>query len=129
MDLVKERSQPSKDLLEKRFIDRILREEATELDHNQTQLMASRGFTNTQLYNTRGFKVANNTLEYTHPTVLRFIDMKTRTNAKGVKQIKKSHPVHNKLLYGMVNNMLRRLQFEYTDRMKKLLVDEYNIEL
>lgn len=131
MDLLNKRdTTQDNDVLEKRFIGHILKEEAQELDQFQTQLMASRGFETTEFYNNRGFQVLdNNKLQYTHPVVLRFIDMKKRTSKNGQSKPKKSHPVHNKPLYGMVNNILRRLQFEYTDKMKKMLAKEYNIPL
>jgi hypothetical protein len=131
MDLLNKRdTAQDNDVLEKRFIGHILKEEAQELDQFQTQLMASRGFETTEFYNNRSFQVIDdNKLQYTHPVVLRFIDMKKRTSKNGQSKPKKSHPVHNKPLFGMVNNILRRLQFEYTDKMKKMLAKEYNIPL
>lgn len=131
MDQLQTRSNgSSRDLLEKRFIGKILKEEGEEFHMNQTQLMSSRGFTNTQFYNARDFQVLeDHKLLYTHPTVLRFVDMKSRTSKNGQKSKKKHHPIHNKPLFGMVNNMLRRLSFEFTDRMKATLRKEYNIEL
>lgn len=131
MDLLNKRdTAQDNDVLEKRFIGHILKEEAEELDQFQTQLMASRGFETTEFYNNRGFQVIDdNKLQYTHPVVLRFIDMKKRSSKNGQSKPKKSHPVHNKPLFGMVNNILRRLQFEYTDKMKKMLAKEYNIPL
>lgn len=118
------------DILEKRFIGTILKEESGVLDDNQISLMSSRGFSTTSFFNDRGFRVIDhNKLQYTHPLVLRFVDMKSRTSKNGVKSKKISHPIHNKPLYGMVNNVLRRLSFEYTDQMKKLLAEEYKIEI
>lgn len=129
MDLIDNRDNTSQ-ILEKRFIGHILREEAQELDQFQLQLMASRGFETTEFYNNRGFQVLeDHKLQYTHPVVMRFIDMKTRSSKNGNTKTKKSHPVHNKPLFGMVNNVLRRLQFEYTDKMKKMLLNEYKLEI
>lgn len=131
MDLLQTRSNNSaNDLLEKRFIGEILREEAQNLDQYQRSLMSSRGFTSSQFYNDRGFAVLeDHKLQYTHSKVLRFIDMKSRTSKNDGKRRKKSHPVHNKPLFGAVNNVLRRLQWEYTSKMKLMLSKKYNIEL
>ena len=130
MDLVNDRTSNKNDLLEKRFIGHILREEADELHQLQQSLMSSRGFTSTEVYNARGFRVLeDHKLQYKHPVVMRFIDMKTRTNQDGNTNKKKSHPIHNKPLFGMINNVLRRLQFEYTDRMKSMLSKKYDIKI
>ena len=130
MDLLANRNSSNKDdILEKRFIGTIMREEFAELNQNQMALMSSRGFTTDKFYNDRGFEViGDNKGQYTHPLELRFIDMKNRTT-NGSKKKKKSHPVHNKPIYGMINNMLRRLSFEYTSKMKKMLMNDYKIEL
>lgn len=131
MDLLNNRQKSNtNDILEKRFIGNILKEESQQLDLEQIKLMNSRNFSNPAFYNNRGFQVLdNNKLEYTHPTVLRFIDMKSRLSKTGEKRKKVSHPIHNKPLFGMVNNVLRRLQFEFTTKTKELLAKDYNIEL
>lgn len=131
MDLLNNReASNTNDLLEKRFIAHILREEAKELDQNQLKLMISRGFKTTQFFNNRGFNVVDdNKLQYTHPLELRFIDMKSRTSKSGVKSKKKSYPVHNKPLFAMMNNIIRRLRFEYTDKMKQMLATNHNIKI
>ncbi len=125
MDLLHQRNKtPGNDLLEKRFIAHILKEEANQLDQNQIKLMSTRGFSSSKFINHRGFQVVDdNKLQYTHNKILRFVDMPTRANASGTKIKKKAHPVHNKPLFGMISNLLRRLRFEYTDKMKKMLSD------
>jgi hypothetical protein len=130
MDLIQSRQNNNSDILEKRFIGLILKEESQELNQSQIKLMNSRGFTNPAFFNDRGFQVLeDHKLQYTHPTVLRFIDMKSRSSKNGAKRKKISYNVHNKPLYGMVNNVLRRLQFEFTDKMKQMLAKNYNIEV
>jgi hypothetical protein len=130
MDLIQSRQNNNSDILEKRFIGLILKEESQELNQSQIKLMNSRGFTNPAFFNDRGFQVLeDHKLQYTHPTVLRFIDMKSRSSKNGAKRKKISYNVHNKPLYGMVNNVLRRLQFEFTDKMKQMLSKNYNIEV
>lgn len=130
MDLLSNRGGNSNnDILEKRFISTILREEANQLDQNQVKLMSSRGFTTSKFYNSRGFQIIDDhKLQYQHAKELRFIDMKRRTSKSGTKN-KVSHPVHNKPIYGMLNSILRRLSFEYTQGMKAMLAKQGNIEL
>jgi len=129
MDVLSSRSKSNtNDLLEQRFIAHILRDEFRILDQKQTALMTSRGFSTTDFFTERGFIVNDNIGTYTHPLELRFIDMKTR-NTKAGKIKKKSHALHNKPLYGMLNNVLSRLSFEYTSRMKDMLAKKYQIEL
>ena len=129
MNLLQKRQTNDKnDILEKRFIGLILKEESAELDQTQRSLMSTRGFTTDKFFNARGFEViGDNKLQYTHPIELRFIDMSTRTNKQGVKSKKQNHPVHNKPLFGMINNILRRIQYEYRDKLKEMLNKEYNI--
>lgn len=131
MDLLQTRQTTNRnDILENRFIGLIIQEEAAALDASQVKLMSSRGFSTDKFYNARGFQVLDgNKLQYTHPKELRFIDMKSRSTKSGEKTKKKSHAVHNKPLFSMVNKMLRRLQFEFTDKTKQMLAKEYNLDL
>jgi hypothetical protein len=130
MNLLSNREGTStNDVLERRFIGNILREEAAELDSNQVKLMSSRGFTTSKFYDSRGFDVLDgHKLQYTHAKELRFIDMKRRTSKSGTKT-KVSHPIHNKPIYSMLNNAMRRLSFEYTKKMKAMLSKEITIEM
>lgn len=126
MDLIRQRQLPNKNaVLEQRFISKILSEESKDFDQAQVKLMRSRGFETQKFYTGRTFNVTDNALKYTHPTELRYIDMKTRQTSTGV--IKKGfHKVHNAPLYSMANNILQRLSFEYTDRIKQELSDTPN---
>lgn len=129
MALLESRSKYNpQDLLEQRFISTILREELQEFDQKQTNFMASRGFTSDYLLTGREFSVNDNMATYTHPLELRFVDMKYR-NTKSGSIKKKSHAVHNRPLYGMLNNIVFRLSVEYTQRMKDMLAKKYQIEL
>jgi len=129
LDVLESRSKYNpQDLLEQRFISHILREELQELDQKQTSLMSSRGFNTSAFYSDRGFIVNDNVATYTHPLELRFVDMKTRKTPSGSIK-KKSHPVHNRPLYGMLNNVVFRLSVEYTQRMKDMLAKKYQIQL
>lgn len=129
MDLLQQRDFRNKDqLLQERFIQRILSEEAENIKIEQSKAMRSRGFSQEDWYADRAYKVNDTVLQFEHLKKHRFVDMKTRVTKQGVKK-KVSHPIHNRIIFGHANNIVRRLSFEYTDRMKKTLAQEFNIEL
>ena len=115
--------QNNNDLLEQRFISRILLEEGHNMKKAQTKVMSSEGFRSRALLNNRSFTEKNNTLTYSHLKVHRFVDMSTRTSKEGKKR-KISHPIHNRILFGHANNIVRRMSFEYTSQMKEMLMAE-----
>jgi len=100
--------------LEDRFIQQVLREEGNEIKIEQLKFMSSRGFTSTELLTKINTVVNNTTLQHTHLTRHRFIDMKTRNTRQG-KIKKKNHPIHNRILFGHMNNVVRRLSFGFTE--------------
>lgn len=114
----------SKDVLEQRFISKVLREETQDLNRFQTQMMQERGFTSDRFLNRRKFNVNDNELEYTHPLELRFVDMKLRNTKSGERVKKKHHPIHNKTMFGFISRLLPRIQFEFTKELKDLLKEK-----
>lgn len=128
MDLLSQRQKSNDELLQNRFVARILQEEAQSIDTEQIKLMQARNFLSSEFYSNRNFNVDNTILRYQHLAKHRFVDMKTRQTKNG--QIKKvSHPIHNRILFGHANNIIFRLSFEYTSRMKTMLATEFKIEL
>lgn len=126
MDLLAQRSGGNKDsILQEKFIQKILSEEADEMDSEMIKLMMSRGFTDSALLTGRSFNVNNGVLAYNHLQRHRFIDMNTR-NTKSGKIKKVAHPIHNRILFGFANNIVRRLSFEFTDKTKQLLMGNQN---
>lgn len=122
MDLLAQRSGGNKDsILQERFIQKVLSEEAQDMDTEIMKVMMSRGFTDSSLLTGKNFNVNNGVLAYNHLQRHRFIDMNTR-NTKSGKIKKVSHPIHNRILFGFANNIVRRLSFEFTDRTKQLLM-------
>jgi len=102
-------------LLEKRFIQRELQDEAKDIDAEMIKEMVS--FSG----DTRGgrsFSVINTTLLYRHKKKHRFIDMKKRQTKSGVIR-KKSYAIHNRILYGHINNIITRTKFGFTDDVKE----------
>ena len=121
MEIIDHRPPQSQDILKKRFTQKILRQESENLSKAQEILMRSRGFTKDIFFQGRVYDVSDTELIYEHPIVLRFVDMKTRrTKTNTVK--KKSHPVHNAPLFLMANDIVQRLSFEYTQKMKNTLL-------
>lgn len=117
MDLLQKRSKAAEAILKKRYITEVLREEGQEMDKAMLKKMAS--FT-PETIGKRTFTVNNNTLGYLHAKRLRFIDMKTRQTKKGKKK-KKSYPIHNRPIFGVANNIIKRLSFGFTEATKEKL--------
>ncbi|MFB9055082.1 hypothetical protein ACFFVB_18520 [Formosa undariae] len=107
------------------FIKQQLQEESVAIDGAQTSLMQSRGFSTSNFYSDRGFKVTDTTLQYDHLAKHRFVDMRTRESKAGKKR-KKNHPIHNRILYGHANNIVKRLHFGYTEAVKEQMQELYN---
>ncbi|MDC7994475.1 hypothetical protein [Altibacter sp. HG106] len=116
------------DRSERRFISRVLLEESQDMDQAQRRIMSSRGFGDGKMYNDRKYSVQDTELVYEHLPEHRFTDMSTRNTGTG-KRRKKSHPIHNKVMYGFANNVVRRLNVGYTTAVKKMMMDELAAEL
>ena len=113
MSLIETRERFSRDILERRFIRKVLQDVSKDIDTAQRSFMSSRGFENQDWYNERGFKVTENEMGYTHLKKHRFVDMKTRMSKKGRKR-KKQYAIHNKILWGHYNNVVKELHFGFT---------------
>lgn len=120
MPLAESRENFSDQILERRFIRRVLQDTSKDIDKAQRSYMSGRGFENNDWYSGRGFLVTENELGYTHLKKHRFVDMRTRTSKKG-KNRKKSHPVHNKIIWGHYNNVIKELHFGFTNAVKEEL--------
>jgi len=118
MNILDRRKEKSEAILKDQFIRQQLTEESKEIDQAQESLMARRGFTSSY---TRNFVVNNNRLDYDHSPSLRFADMKYITGKNKGRFKKKNHPVHNKILFGHANNIIRRLQFGFTEAVREQL--------
>ena len=64
---------------------------------------------------------AGGVLGIDHLKYQRFLDMKTRTDKKGVVRRKLPYPIHNKVVFGFLNNMIRRLAFCYRESIRNTL--------
>ena len=120
MPLAESRENLSDQILQGRFIRRVLQDTSKDIDKAQRKYMSGRGFENNDWYSGRDFRVSENELGYTHLKKHRFVDMRTRTSKKG-KNRKKSHPVHNKIIWGHYNNIIKELHFGFTNAVKEEL--------
>lgn len=119
-NILNRRNENSEAILKDRFIRQQLTEESRDIDKAQESLMARRGFESRDFYNKRSFKVDDTTMTYTHLPKHRFVDMRSRNTKKG-RVKKKSHPIHNRILYGHANNIIKRLHYGYTEAVKEEL--------
>jgi len=120
MTPIQSRENGSDQILEGRFIRRVLQDTAKDIDKAQLKYISGRGFENEDWNSGRGFTVSTDTLEYTHLKKHRFVDMKTRTSSNG-KVRKKSHPIHNRIIWGHYNNVIKELHFGFTKAVKEEL--------
>lgn len=119
------KSRNNANFIEQKYIDRVLQEEGSNILHAQDRVI-SRYNVARQVpeIGRRRFTVSNGKAEFTHPIRQRFIDMKYR---RGVKQ--RSIPIHNKIVYGHFNKVVRRMAFGFTDDIKEMIANEHNIHI
>lgn len=103
----------SDEILKGRFAKRVFTETAADIDKAQSKLMRSRNFKSPQ-WNDRTFTTSSSALVVQHLGRHRFVDMRTR-NTKTGKKRKKSHTIHNRIMFGHYNNIVRELKYGYTD--------------
>jgi hypothetical protein len=122
MTILDKRGENFEAIIKGRFILDQLKEESQDINQAQVTLMARRGFRSSEWYDNRKFSVSGNRMDYDHMPRHRFVDMKTRQTKKG-KIRKKSHPNHNRILFGHANNVIKRLHYGYTEAVKEELMN------
>ncbi len=123
MSILDKRKGISEAVIKDRFIREQLEEESKEIDKAQESLMSRRGFRDSS-WTKRSFRIDNNKMEYTHLPRHRFVDMKTRNTKSKGRINKKSHPVHNRILFGHANDIIKRLHYGFTQAVKEELAKE-----
>lgn len=118
MDLLQTRTKTREALAEKAYIQKVLREEAVNID--QAMLEKATNFSADTMANRR-FNVKDTTLIYEHEPKHRFIDMSKR-NTKSGSIKKKNYAIHNRPIYGVFNNVIKRLHFGYTEETKQMML-------
>ena len=115
--LDKRQRQQDTIVLENRYIRQVLQEEGQNILQAQTKRMSGAGFSSPELYANRSISVSDTVMSYEHLAKHRFIDMKRRRTKDGVIK-KKNHPIHNRILWGHANNVVRRITFGFTEDVK-----------
>jgi hypothetical protein len=121
MNLIANRSQLSEDIIQNRFIQKVLRENSQEMDKAIRQRMA--GF-NSNFWRNRSFTVTDNVLSYQHLKQHRFVDMRTRKTKEGTIKRKRNHPIHNKIVMGHYNNIVKDLAYGFAESVRQSLTNE-----
>jgi hypothetical protein len=112
MNLREKRNENARLIAEGKFIAQTLKNEG--IDINQAIDSAMSNF-ESSFWKDKTFSIqGNNTLEYRHKLQHRFVDMKTRQTKDGSIR-KKRHIIHNKIIYGHLNNIASELSFGFTD--------------
>ena len=122
MSLLDERTKTAHAIAEGRFIAQVLKEESTNIDKDVKSGMNS--FSST-FWSKRNFAINDTTLTYTTLKRHRFIDMKTRQTENGVIK-KKRHQIHNKPIFGHLNNIVSALSFGFTESVKQKFLELEN---
>lgn len=116
MNLLNKRSDSdSDDVLKGRFVRRALATTANDIDKQVRQKVS--GFRST-FWNQRTFTVTDNVMYYEHMKQNRFLDMRTRERKDGSKRKKKNRIVHNRIVFGNYNRLVRELAYGFTEAVK-----------
>ncbi len=103
----------TEEILKGRFAKRVFSETGADIEKAQTRYMSSRGFESAE-WDDRSFVTSDSALVMQHRMRHRWVDMKTRQTKNGKKR-KKNHAIHNKIMFGHYNNIVRDLKYGYTD--------------
>lgn len=120
MNLLKKRKDKGNEILKNRFIKKVLQENSRDLDQATFKKMKERGFRSDDFFTKRVFTVSDVELRYEQLAKHRFVDMRSRIS-NGVRKKKKSHPIHNRIVWGHYNNIVRELAFGFTEEVKNEL--------
>ncbi|WP_298119288.1 hypothetical protein [Flavobacterium sp.] len=115
MNVLEKRQNRSEEILQGKFIRKVLEETSRDIQKAQNQRMSS---FRSEFWNNRQYKVSDGQLVHMHDKRQRFVDMRTRADNKGNKNKKKSYVVHNRIIWGQYNNLTRDLAYGYTDAVK-----------
>lgn len=123
-----------KGILERKFIHNVLTEEGQDLiaGHRDAikQLLNTSGLLGAGLsYSVKDAGVAGGTLSVTHLKRQRFLDMKTRNNKAGGRFRKKAYTIHNRQLFGRLNNIIASLKYGFVQAVKDKIIREQTIQI
>lgn len=120
MNILEKRKDKGDEILKGRFFQKVLYETSKDLDQATFRKMRERGFRSNDFFTGRVFSVSDIELHYEHFAKHRFVDMRTR-NVHGKRKKKKYHPIHNRIVWGHFNNIVRELSYGFTEEVKREL--------
>ena len=103
--------------IEKKFIENVLRKETQNIFTEQAKRM--QGFNAQDWYSGRNFNLQDNETQMSFLTKHRFVDMKIMRGQK--KKSSKVHPIYNQVVMGHYNNIVKELQFGFTEEAKQAI--------
>lgn len=121
MDLIQRRKDDDVPIF-RAFAERTLKEHAEKMKQAQDRKMA--GFSSAFWDTQRSIITNAQSLILKHPLPERFVDMKTRA-VDGVKKPKKHHEVHNRIIMGHYNGIMRDLTYGLTENVKAQIRAEF----
>ena len=110
-------------IVERRYIDNVLREELDNIEQAQNRQFGNFGFQSQDIRSKRTFIVTNNIGEFTYLIKERFIDMK-----RILGKTKKFYPIHNTIIMGHFSNVINKLHFGLTQDVRNSIANQLNIE-
>lgn len=114
----------NKSIIERRYISNTLKETGDFIESSQDRLFSRFNFKSSDISEKRSLTVTNNKLTLLHLAKTRFIDMK-RINGR----TKKRYPIHNNIVMGYYNGLIRKLHFGFTQEVKAIIAQELKIEI
>ncbi|MFL9844754.1 hypothetical protein [Flavobacterium rhizosphaerae] len=106
------------EILEGRFIRRVLTDYSNDVNLAQVQYIGSHNFSNADWISDRTFDVQENALQYSQKLKHRFVDMKFIGQGEA-RHKKKAHPIYNRIMWGHYNNIVRELAYGFTEAVKE----------
>lgn len=121
-------------ILERKFIHKVLTDEGQEFVAGHRQAIRRLLNTSGLLGSALSMSVSQSghiggSLSVSHAKRQRFLDMKTRKTKSGGTIRKKAYTIHNRELYGRVNNIIRQLSFGFTKAVKEKIQRDQIIEI
>ena len=117
-NLLQQRTNNGDEILKGRFVRKKLQETANQIRQNSDKRMG--GF-RSSFWKNRSFSVTDNEMDYEHLKVHRWIDMRTRKTKDGANRKKKFYPIHNRVVMGQYNQLVRELSVGFTEEVKNQL--------
>lgn len=102
-------------MAERRYIRHVLSEEADSIVEAQTEKMNQFGFSNKDFFSKRNRVANEEVVKISFKKIHRFVDIKTRKTKSGEVRTKKAYPIYNRIIFGHIPNIVRRLSFGFTD--------------